>query len=358
MKSKAKFPCAAAGPFYSELRKRVNNHIKENQISPNANFSMWLKTCIFLAAYLCLYVGILLIPLNLLSLTALTILLGMTAAFVGFNVCHDAIHGSFSKSKGVNRSLSFLFNFLGANPYVWNITHNVVHHTYTNIAGHDEDIEVAPGLIRISESDELKGFHRYQQWYAFPLYGIASLSWVFRKDYKKFFQIAVGSHTNKHPKIEYFNLFFYKALYYFLFLAVPMLIMEIQWYQVIIGFLILHLAQGFTMGLVFQLAHVVEGTDFPLPDEGGNMQEAWAEHQMNTTANFATNCKFSAFFLGGLNRQIEHHLFPKICHIHYGWISKIVKTTALEHGIVYNENKTFTLALRSHFNMLKKMGRI
>ncbi|MCZ4222498.1 fatty acid desaturase family protein [Pedobacter rhodius] len=357
MKLKAKFPAAAAGPFYAELRKRVNHHFKENQISPNANFSMWLKTIIFLLSYVILYLVILIFPLNLLSLALLTILLGMTAAFVGFNICHDAIHGSFSKSKKVNKILSFLFNLLGANPYVWNITHNVVHHTYTNIAGHDEDIEVAPGLIRIAASDELKSFHRFQQWYAFPLYGFASLSWVLRKDYKKFFQTSVGAHANNHPKIEYFNLFFYKALYYFLFLVLPMLVMDIAWYQVITGFIILHFAQGFTMGLVFQLAHVVEGTEFPLPDAKGNMQEAWAEHQMNTTANFATNCKFSAFFLGGLNRQIEHHLFPKICHIHYGWISKIVKTTALEYGIVYNENKTFPLALRSHFNMLKKMGR-
>ncbi|MFC4210208.1 fatty acid desaturase family protein [Pedobacter lithocola] len=357
MKLKAKFPSAASGPFYSVLRARVNKHFTENRISPNANSGMWVKTIVFLSSYVSLYLVILLLPLNLVSLASLTILLGMTAAFVGFNICHDAIHGSFSKSKKVNHLLSFLFNLLGASPYVWNITHNVVHHTYTNIAGHDEDIEVAPGLIRISDSDELKSFHKYQQWYAFPLYGLASLSWVLRKDYKKFFQASVGAHANKHPKIEYFNLFFFKAIYYFLFLALPIILMDIAWYHVIVGFVILHLSQGFTMGLVFQLAHVVEGTEFPVPDLAGNMQESWAEHQMATTANFATDCKFAAFFLGGLNRQIEHHLFPKICHIHYGSISKIVKSTALEYGIVYHENKTFPLALQSHFNMLKKMGR-
>ena len=124
-----------------------------------------------------------------------------------------------------------------------------------------------------------------------------------------------------------------------------------------IGFLVLHFAQGLTMGLVFQLAHVVEGTSFPVPNKSGKMEEAWAEHQMRTTANFATHNKLSAFFLGELNRQIEHHLFPKVCHIHYGEISVIVKITALEFNLPYNENKTFLSALRSHFIILKKFAK-
>jgi len=249
-----------------------------------------------------------------------------------------------------------LFHFVGASPYVWSITHNLVHHNFTNIPGHDEDIDVAPGLIRISDEKPVNGIQRYQHLYAFPLYGLASLSWVFRKDYKKFFQSKIGAHTTKHPKIEYFNLFFFKAIYYFLFLALPMLVLDISWWHLVIGFLLLHLSQGFTMGLVFQLAHVVEGTDFPLPDPTGNMEEAWAEHQMRTTANFATKSKLAAFFLGGLNRQIEHHLFPGICHIHYGAISSIVKETAAEFDIPYIESRTFGAALGSHYRMLKKFG--
>ncbi|PWS29973.1 fatty acid desaturase family protein [Pedobacter paludis] len=357
MKSKAKFPCSTGATFYSEVRKKVNTHFKDHNKSTHANIAMWFKTTLFLAIFFCLYLSILLAPLNLIILTGMAILLGVTSAFIGFNVCHDAIHNSFSKHKSVNEFFSFLFHMVGANPYVWNITHNVVHHTYTNIPGHDEDIEVAPGLIRISEDDELKPHQRFQHWYAFPLYSLASLSWIFRKDYKKFFQKSVGACESKHPRIEYFNLFFYKALYYFMFIGLPLLIMDVAWWQITIGFILLHLAQGLTMGLVFQLAHVVEGTIFPSPNIHGNMEEAWAEHQMRTTANFATQCKFAAFFLGGLNRQIEHHLFPKICHIHYGKISVIVKQTALEYGMPYHESTTFGAALRSHYLVLKKMGR-
>jgi linoleoyl-CoA desaturase len=296
-----------------------------------------------------------LIPLWL--LLPLAAALGMFSAFVGFNICHDAIHGALSGNKKVNKLFGFIFNLIGANPYVWSITHNLVHHTYNNIPGHDEDIEVAPGLIRIAEEDEVNAIQRFQHWYAFPLYSLASLSWVFRKDYVKFFQKKIGVHQSKHPKLEYFNLFFYKALYYFLFIVLPLLVMDITWWQFLIGFLVLHITEGLTMGLVFQLAHVVEGTSFPFPNSSGQIEEAWAEHQMHTTANFATQNKLAAFFLGGLNRQIEHHLFPKVCHIHYGEISLIVKRTALEFDLPYIENKSFLSALRSHFATLKRYGK-
>ena len=356
MKVTTKFPAPGGANFYSEVRQRVNERFRKDGLSVNANPFMWIKTVIFLGFFIVLYLTILLAGLSWAYLVPLTLCLGMTCAFIGFNVCHDAIHGSFSSSKKVNKALGMIFHLLGASPYVWNITHNVVHHTYTNIPGHDEDIEIAPGLIRICKEDALKPHQRFQQWYAFPLYGLASISWVLRKDYKKFFQKRIGARENVHPKIEYFNLFFYKFLYYFLFIVLPILVLNLAWWQVLIGFVLLHIAQGVTMGLVFQLAHVVEGTAFPTPNDAGNMEEVWAEHQMHTTANFATNCPMAAFFLGGLNRQIEHHLFPKICHVHYGWISVIVKKTAIEFGIPYHENETFTSALASHYRMLKKMG--
>ena len=356
MKVTTKFPSAAGANFYGEVRKRVIKDFSDRNLNMNANGLMWLKAAIFLSLFIALYFIILLANLSGPVLALLTITLGVVCAFIGFNVCHDAIHGAFSANKSTNKALSLIFHLVGANPYVWNITHNVVHHTYTNIPGHDEDIEIAPGLIRISEEDEHRPHQRFQHWYAFPLYGLASLSWVFRKDFKKFFQKRIGARVNNHPKMEYFNLFFYKALYYTLFIVLPIIFMQLPWWQVVVGFLLLHLAQGVTMGLVFQLAHVVEGTAFPLPNESGNMEEAWAEHQMRTTANFATHSPAAAFFLGGLNRQIEHHLFPKICHVHYGRVSVIVKQTALEFGIPYHENSTFGAALRSHYRMLKVMG--
>ncbi len=352
-----KFSPPQGSLFYATIRRRVDEMFAEKQLSKHANAGMWAKSLFFLSGFTGIY---LLIIFNLFSpavMLLLAVLLGMFSAFVGFNICHDAIHNAFSESKSVNRFFSFTFNLVGANPYVWSITHNIVHHTYTNIPGHDEDIEIAPGLIRIDENEQVNAVQRFQHLYAFPLYSMASLSWIFRKDYKKFFQPKIGAHKANHPKIEYFNLFFFKAIYYFLFIVLPLLVLDVSWGQFILGFLALHIAQGLTMGLVFQLAHVVEGTTFPNPNVEGNIEEAWAEHQMRTTANFATHSRLAAFFLGGLNRQIEHHLFPKVCHIHYGAISSIVKSTAREFDLPYNESETFTGALRSHYIILKKFGR-
>jgi len=358
MSSKVKFTNTNQSAFFATVRQRIDIHFKENNISKYANKAMWVKTIFYLLGLVGLYLLLLSNQFGLWTMFGMALLLGVFSAFIGFNICHDAIHGSFSANAKVNNALSFIFNLIGASPYMWSITHNVVHHTYTNIPGHDEDIEVAPGLIRLSETEKINKVQRYQHLYAFALYSLASISWVFRKDYVKFFQKKIGEHvTQNHPKREYFNLFFYKALYYILFIGIPLLVLNITWWQFIIGFISMHLAEGLVMGLVFQLAHVVEGTDFPVPNEQGNIEEAWAEHQMRTTANFATNSKLAGFLLGGLNRQIEHHLFPKFCHIHYPAISVILKKTAREFNLPYIESPTFFSALQSHYRTLKKFGK-
>lgn len=357
MTKKLKFKNIQKSEFFATVRKRVDNHFIENNLSKFANGSMIGKSIFFLVAMVLLYALLLVNIFPLMVQLLLAILLGATMAFIGFNVCHDALHGAYSSNSKINKGLGLIFNFIGANAYIWGITHNIVHHTYTNIPGHDEDIEIAPGLIRVAEEDKVYKIQRYQHIYAFFLYGFASLSWFFRKDFVKFFQKKIGNRDNNHPKIEYFNLFFFKALYYTTFIVVPLLVIDITWWQFLIGFLAMNIAEGLVMGLVFQLAHVVEGTDFPHPDEEGNIMEAWAVHQMRTTANFARRSKLANFLCGGLNLQIEHHLFPQICHIHYRDISKIVKHTAKEFNLPYHENKTFFAALKSHYLVLKKMGK-
>jgi len=343
--------------FFADVRNRVDEYFITNRISKRANAAMVFKTSIYIASFVSLYLLILLEVFPLWVTLFLAMALGMNMAFIGFNICHDALHGSYSSKPSVNKSLGFLFNIIGANVYIWNITHNKIHHTYTNIIDHDGDLEVAPGMVRVSPKEKYKPIYRYQHIYAFFLYALASISWFFRKDYKKFFQKKIGQHVNKHPKIEYFNLFFYKLLYYTLFIILPLVVMEITWWQFLIGFLALHIAEGLVLGLVFQLAHLVEQTSFPEPEDGNNLPDAWAQHQMRTTANFARKSAIATFICGGLNCQVEHHLFPKICHIHYPAISDIVKETALEHGLPYHENPTFFSAIRSHSQFLKKMGR-
>lgn len=352
-----KFVDKTNSAFFSTVKKRVDHYFQTNGISKQANGAMVLKTITYLVSFVGLYLLILLEVMPSWVSLLLAIALGMNMAFIGFNICHDALHGSYSSKPWVNKSLGFLFNIIGANVYVWKITHNKIHHTYTNIVGHDGDLEVAPGIVRVSPNETHHFIHRFQHMYAFFLYALASISWFFRKDYKKFFQKRIGKHENKHPRIEYFNLFFYKLLYYFLFIILPLLVMDIAWWQFLIGFLAMNFAEGLVLGLVFQLAHLVEQTVLPNPRPHENMENAWAEHQMKTTANFASNSAITTFLCGGLNLQVEHHLFPKICHIHYPQISGIVRDVALEFSLPYHENKSFASALRSHYNFLKKAGK-
>lgn len=344
--------------FYPQVRKRVEEYFSTNKIPKHANGAMVFKTFFFLGGTFTLYLLILFSGYSPMVLWGLASLLGIFSAFVGFNVGHDAIHGSYSSSPTINRILSAAFYFIGANPYVWSIAHNIVHHTYTNIPEHDEDLIVAPGLIRVSPHDKQTKIMKYQQYYAFLLYGFAGLSWVFRKDYVKFYQDYIGNHDNsRRPAKEVFNLFFFKGLYYVFTIVLPLVLIDnITWPQFIIGYLSLQVTKGFVLGLVFQLAHIVEGLDFPEPNEAGLMEDAWAEHQMRTTANFGRKDFLTTFLCGGLNMQVEHHLFPKICHIHYPAISDIVKRTALENGIPYHENSSFWTASASHFRVLKRLG--
>lgn len=348
---------AKEAKFFATVKGRVDAYFKEKNISSHANAEMVFKTVLFVGGMIALYLLIMSNSFSIPVMFLMALALGATKAFIGFNVCHDAIHGGYSANKTVNKVLGLVFNVIGANAYVWSITHNIVHHTYTNIPGHDEDIDVAPGMIRLSPEDELKPFMRFQQWYAFPLYGLASLSWVFRKDFKKFFQPKIGQIENDHSKTEVFNLFFFKTLYYVLFIVLPLVFLDITWWQFIIGFVCMHLVEGTVLGVVFQLAHVVENTAFPTPNSENNIEEAWAVHQMQTTADFARKSKLVNFFVGGLNFQIEHHLFPQVCHVHYPQISPIVEATAKEFNVPYIDNPTLLQAMQSHFRMLKKFGR-
>ncbi|HWZ21383.1 MAG TPA: acyl-CoA desaturase [Cytophagaceae bacterium] len=356
--TKLRFIDKSKSEFFATVKIRVEEYFTTNKLSKNANGLMYFKTFLFLGGTIGLYCLMIFGSLSIYQLWLLSIVLGMFIAFIGFNVSHDGIHGAYSANPLINKIVgNYSFYFIGASPYVWNITHNQIHHTFTNIPEHDEDIEVAPGLIRLSPEDKLTKMEKYQHFYGFLLYGLASVNWVLKKDYLKFFQKKIGAFDNsKHTTAQYFNLFFFKAVYYVLFIVVPLMVLDITWWQFIIGFMTMHFFEGLVLGLVFQLAHVVEGTDFPPTNAEGNIEEAWAVHQMQTTANFGRKDFITSFLCGGLNQQIEHHLFPKVCHVHYPAISDIVKQTAEEFGVPYIENRTFFTALKSHYTMLKRFG--
>jgi linoleoyl-CoA desaturase len=350
------FPNRDYTGFAEEVKNRVAAYFDERGLSRNATPGMVVKTVLLLAATFIPYGLALTNRFSALTMLGFAVVMGIGLAGIGFAISHDALHGAYSKNPRVNELLGRTFDLLGANGYMWKITHNVIHHTYTNIDGIDEDLAVSP-LLRLSPGAPLLPIHRFQHLYGLAAYSMSTIFWVFVKDFKYFFQKDLGPYKDKkHARSEWVNLWISKTVYYGWSIVIPLLVLNIPWWQFAIGYLVMHLTAGFILGVVFQLAHVVEGPEYPVPDAGGRMEEAWLVHEMDTTANFARKSRLLSWYVGGLNFQIEHHLFPKTCSVHYPAISSIVKDVAGKYGVPYYDQPTLMSAVRSHLRMLRKFG--
>ncbi len=317
---------------------------------------MVIKTVVMLGLVFIPYALIMSNQLSIWVMWGLAFVSGIGVAGIGFCIAHDALHGAYSSNRYVNAALGLTFDLMGANGYLWKITHNVVHHTYTNIQGVDEDLEVSP-LLRLSPYSTYRPFHRFQHIYAFVAYSLSTLNWVFVKDFKILLQQNLGPYRQiAHPRDQIALLIGMKLLYYAYMIVIPLLVLDITWWQFLIGFLTIHLTAGTILGVVFQLAHVVEGPDHFTYSENQEMEDAWLVHEMKTTANFGRNNRWLCWYVGGLNFQIEHHLFPKVCSIHYPAISTIVERVATQHGVPYHHHPTLSGAIASHYRMLKWLG--
>jgi linoleoyl-CoA desaturase len=351
--SSPKFPRTTLS-FHSELKKRIADYFQQKGKATTGNFKLYIKAGLLVGGLLAIYTHLVFFTPATVWAIIESILLGCFAAAIGFNVMHDGAHGSFSKYKWINSLASNFANFLGASQYMWKTKHNVIHHTYTNIHGVDDDIEARP-LIRLCEDQQYYKIHKYQHFYFWAAYSLLYIYWVLVADYKKYFRGRIGSTPlRKMTLSEHLYFWFYKMAHIALFVVIPIFMVGvIPW---LIGFLCMGMVAGFVLSIVFQLAHTVEHTDFPHANELGKMEDEWAIHQIKTTANFATNNRLVSWLVGGLNFQIEHHLFPKISHIHYPAISKIIRKACEEYGIRYVEYTKVRYAVASHVAYLRQMG--
>lgn len=359
MTNQTRFVDASRSTFFSTLRSRVNEYFKEQGISHYGNREMVEKTIALLVLYLGSYVAILTLSVNPWWLLPFAVLMGVGKAGIGMSVMHDALHGSYSRNRTVNQWIGYVTYFIGANPFVWKIQHNVLHHTYTNIHGLDEDIRTKL-VIRLSKHAPLQWINRYQHLYVLFLYGFNTLFFIISDLLKLLNYHRNGMIKNQKSNLgtELVKLIVTKILYIFFTVALPIMVTPLLWWQVLIGILAMHFTAGYILTLVFQMAHIVEEVEQPLLNQEGNIENAWAIHQLETTANFARNNRLLNWYVGGLNFQIEHHLFPNICHIHYEHISPIVEQTAKEFNLPYHEKTRFRDALSSHFRMMKNLGAV
>ncbi|MEZ5047873.1 MAG: acyl-CoA desaturase [Chitinophagaceae bacterium] len=343
-------------PFYSQLKKEVDAYFKEKNLQKTGNWKLFSKSLILIPLAILTFFSLLYFHDSMpwwLSIL-LCAELGLTLASIGFNVMHDACHGSYSQKQWVNDLLGYSLNAMGGNSFIWKQKHNIIHHTYTNVDGIDDDIAKSP-LMRQCHTQKWVPAHRYQHFYVFGVYAISSFAWIFLMDFQKYLNRSI--YRTKMWEVdakEKFVFWFSKIYYVLVFVLLPIYMVGLKLWA--IGFSIMHIAMGLTLALVFQLAHVVEGAHFEEAYDDKNIENDWAIHQVVTTANFAPKNHLVRWFVGGLNYQIEHHLFPKISHVHYPAISKIVKRICSEYNIKYNEFKTTRGAIISHLKMMKEFG--
>ncbi|TRX59908.1 acyl-CoA desaturase [Fulvivirga sp. M361] len=296
---------------------------------------------------------------NVAILFALFLLSGLGMAGVGMGIMHDALHGSYSKNRRVNKFMGYAMNLIGANANVWKIQHNVLHHTYTNIEEADDDIN-APFFLRFSPHAKWNKLHRFQHFYVWIFYGLSTISWVISKDFIRINRFRkLGFFKRKGEfNLEIVKICCWKLLYYSFALVLPLIMVPVAPWIVLLGFLAMHFITGLSITIIFQTAHIMPSTEFPLPDENGNMSDEWLAHQLATTTNYSPKSKLFSWLIGGLNYQVEHHLLPNICHVHYKKLSKIVADTAKEFNLPYHCKRTFVGAVLDHIKMLRSLGRL
>lgn len=350
-----KFPSVNKS-LHTDLKQRVQEYFDSKGINPTGNPKLFTKAILMIIALVAIYVHVLVwTPVWYLAVGECVLLGGVVAA-IGFNVMHDGSHGSFSRKKTVNRIAASAISLLGANHFMWNMKHNMIHHSFTNVDGVDDDIEIG-AFMRMAPTQKRLWAHRFQHFYFWFLYMLLYVFWVFFTDYQKYFSRHIGPVKLKKMSladhIEFWGVKVYHAA---VFIVIP--ILAVGWLSWLVGFLTMSLVAGFVLSIVFQLAHTVEHTEFPTVNVDTNkLSDEFAAHQIKTTANFATRNKLVSWLVGGLNFQIEHHLFPKISHIHYPAISEIVRSVCMEYQLQYIEYPTMRKAVKAHVRFLRQLGK-
>ncbi len=350
--------------FYDTVKEAVDTYFEVNALSHYATPGMWFKTIIMILLYLVPY-GFMVSGItqgNAWLFLGMWILMAFGMIGLGTSVMHDANHNTYSPNRAVNKAVGYILDLIGGYTATWKIQHNVLHHTYTNISGIDEDIDNIK-FLRFSPRQPLYWYHKYQYLYAWFFYSMMTLYWMTLKDYVKlvrYYKHGLLSNQNVTLIPALLRVTLNKIFYFGYIVILPICFSGMPWYMIFIGFVAMHLTAGIILSCIFQPSHIMEVSQFSVPvetDGNKNMEDSWAVHQLVNTTNFAPGNKFFTWFFGGLNYQIEHHLFTHVCHVHYAEISPLVKSVAGLFNLPYYEQPSFFKALLEHARMLKILGK-
>jgi linoleoyl-CoA desaturase len=342
--------------FFQAVKRSVDDYFKTRNLKKTGNWKLYLKSLILIPGAIGIYLYLLLGHYGWLPGILISAFFGLTLVCIAFNVMHDACHNSYSEKKWINRMLGLTMNALGSNAFIWKIKHNIIHHSFTNIDRIDDDIANGP-LLRQCTTQRWMPLHRFQFLYMFVLYSVSTLSWMMGSDFARYFRRRIHNTPIRRIGFRQHAIFWVsKLLYAFFYVVVP--ISFLGWHSWLIGFLVIHITMGLSLSIVFQLAHVVEKTTFDVADSAGKVIDSeWAIHEIKTTADFAPGSRMISWLVGGLNFQVEHHLFPQISHIHYPAVSKIVQQQCALFGLPYNYYPSMGQALYSHIRLMRKLGK-
>jgi linoleoyl-CoA desaturase len=346
---------ASGNDFQHELRRRVDHYFSSTGRRMRDSPQMYLKTAIILGWFAASYVLLVFFAATWWQAVPLAISMGLSIAAVGFNIQHDGGHGACSRIPWINKLMALTMDLTGASSYLWAQKHNIIHHTYANITDHDDDINV--GLLgRLSPHQRRLAVHSWQHYYMWVLYGFLPVKWLFFDDFWNLITGRIGEYRIPRPRNwDLIKLIAGKVLAFSLTFAVPLLFHPV--WVVAVFYAVTTVVLGVTLSVIFQMAHCVEEASFPMPQaDTGRIETAWAVHQVQTTVDFARGNRILTWLVGGLNFQIEHHLFPHICHVHYPALARIVEQACNEFGIKYVAQKSFFAGVASHFRWLRQMG--
>lgn len=346
---------SGSSDFQVELRRRIDEFFQRTGRRQRDCPQMYVKTAILLVLFTVCYGSLVFVAQTWWQALPLAIMLGLVTGAIGFNVQHDGSHYAYSNYDWINKLMAMTLDVIGGSSHHWHWKHIVYHHTYCNITGHDTDIELG-GLGRLTPHRRRLWFYRWQQYYLWPLYGFMAINWHLVGDFRDIIPGRIGEHRLQRPKGWDLVVFIAGKLFFFtLAFGLPLLFHPV--WVVALFYVVAAIVLGLILSVVFQLAHAVEQAEFPLPRrDTGRIENSWAIHQVETTVDFARRSRIASWLLGGLNFQIEHHLFPRICHINYPAISHVVEQTCRDFGVRYSEHKSFWSGVASHFRWLRRMG--
>lgn len=356
MSLRGKIKYAPGHDFKADVQRRVAEFFEKHGRSGRGDVRMWSKTTMIMAWFVVSYIALVFFASSAWTVGLFSVSLALAMAGIGFNIQHDGAHGSYSTRAWVNKIMATFLDGIGGSSYMWKWQHNVIHHTYTNVEGADEDINLGP-LARVAPDQKLRWLHRFQHFYVWFLYSFVPLKWWFHDDVRHLVHGKLGRQEIPRPKgWALVKMFSGKLFFLSWALIIPLLLHS--WTVVLPVFLLVSGVLGVVLAVVFQLAHCVEDADFPSVADGNlRISRPWFESQVETTVDFCRNNKLITWYLGGLNFQIEHHLFPKVCHVHYPSIAPIVEQACKEHGVRYTHHRSLFAALAAHGRWLRMMGR-